>query len=249
MFSKHHPTLNRSWTLFWSIDPPPECSGSSIRSISCWRSSEIWILECHSRKCGLHSPLCCRNWIDNPAVISWKLETARNCTGRNQDYKKGCCITSVRLLVSQASLILAVCVVERFHGARSIYASTPVFSFEYATATVVIPRNNTPHRFSLSRELRADKWVLDWWKNHHVQLTRRFLIAHLFSQRTGWLPAQTFLFRFGVEVMHPVFYRQSSAIVHRQVKSLVLRLPIDKNRKFMVSHCRWKTWDILRNFL
>ncbi len=51
------------------------------------RSSGIQILECHSGKCGLHSPLCCLNWTNDPAAIPRDLETARNRTRSNQNNK------------------------------------------------------------------------------------------------------------------------------------------------------------------
>ncbi len=80
-------SLNQAGTLFRSIDSLPECSGSSVQSISHGRSSGILILECHSGKCGLHSPLSCPNWTDDPTVVSWEPETAKNRTGLNQEYK------------------------------------------------------------------------------------------------------------------------------------------------------------------
>ncbi len=95
---------NQAATLFQSIDPPPECSRSSVRSIS-RRGS---VLECHSGTCGLHLPLCCPNWTDDPTAIAWEPETVKNRMEPNQDYKGGC-ITSICLLASQASTILVVC--------------------------------------------------------------------------------------------------------------------------------------------
>ncbi len=96
------------------------------------------------------------------------------------------------------------CVVECYHGARSIDASTPASAFKYAGATVAIPHGNTLHWFSLSWRLCADKWVLECRKNHHLHLPHQFLLAHLFLRRTGQLRRRTFSFRFWVE-MHATF--------------------------------------------
>ncbi len=108
LFANVNESLKSGWTLFRSINPPPECIGSSVRSISRGSFSGIWILECHSGKYGLHSSLCSPNWKDDSAAISSELETARNHTGSNRDYKVGCCIMSIWLLASQASMILAM---------------------------------------------------------------------------------------------------------------------------------------------
>ncbi len=99
---------NQAGALFWSIDPQLEYNGSLVQSSFCGKSSGIQILECHSRKCGLHSPLCCLNWTDNPTAIYWEPVRARNRTGQNKDYK-GVSHYIDLLAGSQTGTILAIC--------------------------------------------------------------------------------------------------------------------------------------------
>ncbi len=85
---------NQAGTLFRSINPPPECSGPSVRSISRERSSEIRILNCHSGKCWLHSPFCCATWSDNTAAISWDWKQPEIAHGQIRTVR-GCRIVSI----------------------------------------------------------------------------------------------------------------------------------------------------------
>ncbi len=79
--------IHFSWKVFWNSD-----SGMPFQKM--WTAFALG----------------CPNWTDDPAVISYELETARNQRGQIQDYRgRGCCITSICLLASQASTILAQC--------------------------------------------------------------------------------------------------------------------------------------------